>query len=320
VPGRGEIEQVIRAAMAQAGIVGDRLSVENKQQVDIFFNSYLPKSTARVVREKTEGRLVGAATADMRRVSARASGIEQEVSVFVSEDHERELDGQNLFVLGEVAPPSGATASASWLPGMEDYNREYIRQLAAFRHLYAVNTSLFRTPQDLVILSHEPERQFMFRLVEHGRFVDSWVKAPDSDFYSLEYEYWRRGRDRVRRSFNPDFFIVLDIGRYLARLTTDASVTGVDRLRALQDEGIEQVVLVVEIKAEDDSSDETNAKESAGREHFETLNRRLRSTQELDVPEPFRNHVRQHYLFSLLRPSDYPGWFSRLKNGLLAIG
>jgi type III restriction enzyme len=168
------------------------------------------------------------------------------------------------------------------------------------------------------MLSHEPERLFLFRLIEHGRLLDSWVKAPDTEFYSVDYEYWRHGRDRVRRSFNPDFFIRLDIGHYLSRLPADAVLTGATRLRELQNEGIEQLVLVVEIKSDDDNTDETRAKEAYAKEHFAALNRRLRETQDVDVAQAFRDSVRQHYVFSLLRPRDYPGWFSRLKNGLVA--
>jgi hypothetical protein len=322
VPGREEIEKVIRAAMAQAEIKGDRLSAENKQQIDIFFNAYLPKGTSKVIRENVEGRLVGAATAAMRKSSARAGGIEQEVSVFISEDSDRDLDKQNQVVLAEVTggPRQGELGKDGWLPSQEGFDRDYIRQLAPLKHLYAANTSLFRTPQDLVILSHEPERLFLFRLIEHGRLVDSWVKAPDTDFYSVDYEYWRHGRDRVRRSFNPDFFIRMDIEHYLTHLPADAAITGATRLRELQNEGIEQLILVVEIKADEDDSDETRAKESSGKEHFATLNRRLRATQDVDVAQEFRDAVRQHYIFSLLRPRDYPGWFSRLKNGLVAAG
>lgn len=321
VPGREEIERVIRTAMQQAGITGDRLSVENKQQVDIFFNTYLPKGTGKVIRENVEGQLVGITTAGMHRSSARAGGLEQEVSVFLTEDHERELGKQNQFVLKEVTrgPRQMELGRDAWLPSQEGFNIDYIRQMVALKHLYAVNTSLFRTPQELVILSHEPERLFLFRLIEHGRLVDSWIKAPDTEFYSVEYEYWRHGRDRVRRSFNPDFFIRLDIGHYLTHLPADAIVTGATRLRELQNEGIEQLILVVEIKSEDDNTDETRAKEAFAKEHFAVLNRRLRDTQEIDVAEPFRNSVRQHYVFNLLRPRDYPGWFSRLGNGLIAI-
>lgn len=322
VPGRGEIERVIRTAMERAGIGGNRLSTENKQQVDIFFNAYLPKGTGKVIRENVEGQLVGIATAAMHRSSARAGGLEQEISVFLSEDHERELGKQNQFVLKEITrqPRQLELGQGTWLPSQEGFNPDYIRQMASLKHLYAVNTSLFRTPQELVILSHEPERLFLFRLIESGRLVNSWVKSPDTDFYSVDYEYWRHGRDRVRRSFNPDFFIRLDIGRYLNHLSADAVVNVVNRLRDLQNEGIEQLMLVVEIKSDDDNTDETRAKEAYAKEHFAALNRRLRGTQEVDVDRAFRDSVRQHYIFNLLRPRDYPGWFSRLKNGLVAAG
>jgi len=48
-------------------------------------------------------------------------------------------------------------------------------------------------------------------------------------------------------------------------------------------------------------------------------------TEKLDVKVVYRedtrrDSVRQHYLFNLLRPTDYPGWFSRLKNGLAVVG
>lgn len=227
-----------------------------------------------------------------------------------------------MTALNEVMPQErqGALDRGQWLPSQEPFNRDYIRQMAPMKHLYAANTSLFRTPQDLVILSHEPERLFLFRLIEHGRLLDSWIKAPDTDFYSVDYEFWRHGRDRVRRSFNPDFFIRLDIEHYLSHLPSDAVITGTSRLRELQNEGIEQLILVVEIKADEDDSDETRAKESYGKEHFAALNRRLRATQDVDIAPAFRDAVRQHYVFNLIRPRDYPGWFGRLKNGLVAVG
>jgi type III restriction enzyme len=103
-------------------------------------------------------------------------------------------------------------------------------------------------------------------------------------------------------------------------LPADAVVTGATRLRELQNEGIDQLMLVVEIKSDDDNTDETRAKEAYAKEHFAALNRRLKDTQDVDVAHPFRDSVRQHYVFSLLRPHDYPGWFSRLKNGLVAAG
>ena len=48
--------------------------------------------------------------------------------------------------------------------------------------------------------------------------MDSWIKSPDKNFYSIAYEYWKGGKDRVRRSFNPDFFIRIDFDEYISRL------------------------------------------------------------------------------------------------------
>lgn len=321
LPKRGDIERVIRAAMHRAGIQGERLSIQNKQEIEIFFFSYLPRGTSKVVRENVEGALKGVTTAEMHRSSARAGGLDQEISVFLSEDYERELGEDNRFVLKGVTrqPRQMTFGQDAWLPSQESFNRDYIRQLVPLKNLYVANTSLLLTPQELVILSHEPERLFLFRLIEHGRLVDSWIKAPDIEFYSVEYEYWRHGRDRMRRSFSPDFFIRLDIDHYLSRLPADAVVTGAIRLQELQNEGIEQLILVAEIKSDDDNTDETRAKEAYAKEHFAALNRRLRETQEVDIAEPFRNFVRQRYVFNLLRPRDYPGLFSRLRNGLVAL-
>ena len=67
---------------------------------------------------------------------------------------------------------------------------------------------------------------------------------------------------------------------------------------------------MVEIKSDDDDSESTRAKAQYGEEHFEALNRRLRETNPIDLPEPFRDSISQQYLFYVLRPADYPSYFS----------
>ena len=320
VPDRHAIETIIRNAMEKGGIQGDRLSRDNRQQIELFFNQFLPKGRKKVIRENVEGAVEGISTKDIQQKSARSGGLDQEVSVFISEDYESELGEQNRFVLAElINQDRQMTFKGDWLPSQEDYNRDYIRQVLPFKHLYAVNTSLFRTPQDLVILSHEPEKEFLFRLIEISKLVDSWVKSPDTEFYTLDYEYWKGGKDRVRRSFNPDFFIRLVVSDYLLNLKQGADPKAAIRLRELQDLGIEEFILAVEIKSDDDDSDSTRVKGQYAEDHFTSLNRRLKETNPIDLPQPFRDSVNQQYLFYLLRPSDYPGWFSRLKNGLLAF-
>ena len=306
VPGQVEIEQIILAAMARNGIKGDRLSRENKQQVELFFYQSLPRGNKKLIRERIEGAVVAVNTKEMPQSSARAGRLEHTLSVFVSEDNKSELDEQSSFVLVELCQNQQQTIA--------EFIHPSVRKLSYGRHLYCVNTSLFKTPQSLVIVNHEPEREFVLQLIKHSRLVSSWIKSPDSGFYSLDYEYWRKGKDRVLRSFNPDFFIRISIGDYLLTCSNlDSTWKG--RLRYLQDKGIDELVLVVEIKGDEDKEEVTLAKEQYGSEHFALLNRRMPDINDIDLPEDCRSNVMQRYIFYLLRPVQYGNWFLKLEKG-----
>ena len=320
IPGADEITAVIRGAMKAAGIAGELLSRENRQQIELYFNQFLPKGKKKVIRENKQGRVLGVSTLDMPQSSARAGGLDHDVAAFVSEDYGDELSPENLFVVTELTGgPEQMELGGGQLFSQEGFNTDYIRQIAQFRNLYAVNTSLFRTPQGLVIARYEPERQFVSRLVENSRLITSWVKSPDSGFYGLDYEYWKAGKDRVRRSFNPDFFVRVNLADYLLHLPEDPKNMGVQRLRELQDAGTEDLILVVEVKDDDDDSEQTRAKGEYGAQHFRSLNVRLRETNPVDFPEQFRGDVNQLYGFWVLRPGEYGGWFGRLRTGLIAF-
>jgi hypothetical protein len=92
-----------------------------------------------------------------------------------------------------------------------------------------------------------------------------------------------------------------------------------DRLRQLQDRGIEELVFVGEIKSDDDESEETRAKGIFGKEHFQSVNNRLRMTNPIDLPAPFRNSLNQLYGFWILRPSEFSHWFAQLRTGSIAF-
>lgn len=314
VPGREEIEKIITLAMAKSGIKGDRLSSENRQQIDLFFNQFLPKGKKKVIREQIKGEVIGIPTTAIQQSSTRSGSLDHDTAVFISEDYENELDEQNLFILKELTKSGKKQLPLddAWLT-TTGFNADYIRQLMPFKHLYAANPSLFRTPQELVILSHQPEQQFLFRLIEDGKYVTSWIKSPDREFYSLDYEYWKGGKDRVRRSFNPDFFIRILIRDCLLRIPQDAPAG--DRLRQLEDQGIEELILVVEIKSDDDQSEETRAKGQFAQDHFAALNQRLQEVNPADFEASFRNSIHQQYIFYVLRPADYAQWFGHLRSG-----
>jgi len=93
VPGWEEIEQVIRNAMDKARIAGDKLSKENKQIIDLFFNLYLPRGKKKVIRENVEGNLVGIRTQEMQKSSISAGGLDNFETIFISEDYQNELLG-----------------------------------------------------------------------------------------------------------------------------------------------------------------------------------------------------------------------------------
>ena len=201
------------------------------------------------------------------------------------------------------------------LISLGDAKSEHIRSLVPGKPLYVVNASLFKTPQNLVIVSHGPERDFVFQLVDNAKYIDAWIKSRNMDFYSLDYEFWKGGKDRVRRSFNPDFFIKVDLQRYIDLLIADGKNTG--QLLALQDSGKKELIFVVEIKSDEDQDEITRAKERYGTDHFITVNNRLEVINAIDVPEDVRDSVHQQYYFFLLTPEQYGAWFGKLRSGML---
>jgi type III restriction enzyme len=134
------------------------------------------------------------------------------------------------------------------------------------------NSFDFKTPLNVVFATHKPERDFFKRLVrsENSRKVDCWIKSTDVGFYSVEYS-WRKGEHPKQGSFNPDFFVKI----------------GND-------------ILVLEIKADTDFSDENRAKLKHAREHFDRIN----------------NLQAEHgYYFKFLSSQSYDLFFQSLREG-----
>lgn len=166
----------------------------------------------------------------------------------------------------------------------------------------------------MVRVTSAPEKLFVFGLIEHAHYIQSWLKSRDMGFYSMDYEFFRKGKDRVRASFNPDFFIKLNLSKYIHTLKDEGME--VPQLRALQDKGFDTIIKVVEIKSDDDDDETTSAKERYAEEHFAILNQKL---QEGSIPADFIRdndfYEQQLYTFDLLKPSGYDAWFAKLENG-----
>jgi len=315
LPEHDDIENVIRNAMKKANFKEDRLSDDNRKQVDLFFNQFLPKGKKKVVHIKIEGSLQGIKTETMGASSARTGELDKYARVFISEDYEKELTGDNGFILEELLKRLKKESSGQkWLE-FEYSQSEYCRQLTVAKPVFVVNTSMFKTPQNLVIVSHAPECKFVFQLIDNAKYITSWIKSRDMDFYSLDYEFFKGGKDRTRRSFNPDFFIVLDIEHYIEKVYSEDPEADLSKLHELQNQGQKTIVRVVEIKGDEDQEEVTRAKERFGREHFERLNGVLSISNPIDILEEFRPRMNQYYTFDLLTPERYGGWFNDLKKG-----
>lgn len=130
----------------------------------------------------------------------------------------------------------------------------------------------FKTPLNVVFASYEPERKFIRGLTaeQTAKAIDAWIKSLDVGFYSIEYS-WRKGEHPKQGSFNPDFFIK----------------KGND-------------IIVVEIKMDNDVSDENRAKLRYAKGHFEKVN---------DLQKE------QRYYFKFLSPESFDMFFKALSDG-----
>ncbi|MBU0478756.1 DEAD/DEAH box helicase family protein [bacterium] len=128
----------------------------------------------------------------------------------------------------------------------------------------------FKTPLNMTLSSYKPERKFIQGLIksDNVKAIDTWIKSLDVGFYSIEYS-WRKGEHPKPGSFNPDFFI-----------------------KAGSD------IIVVEIKMDDDISDENKAKLRYTREHFARVTELQKE---------------QRYYFKFLSPGSYDLFFKSLR-------
>jgi len=144
-----------------------------------------------------------------------------------------------------------------------------------------INPYCFKTPVNIAITRLEPERKFVEMLVNPPlcEKLDAWIKSRDVGFYSIEYS-WRKGEHPTQGYFNPDFF--LKVGNN---------------------------IIVVEIKADGDDSEENKAKYHWAKKHFAVLNNELK-----------KEKINQKYYFHFISPRSYPEFAEYLIEGKVFKG
>ena len=323
-PEEDEIRQVILEAMNDAGIKGNRLSEENRKQIDNYFNQFLPRGTKKRVFENIEGDIIPVDTSQMDRSGIRVSELERDRTAFLSEDYETEVGEENQFILDYInelrkrsddGPQLSLFKPEDFVERRDEIIRTFVK--GDTKPPYVVNTSKLKSPQNIVMVSHSPEKEFVFQLIDNSDYLDSWIKSPDKNFYGIVYEYWKGGKDRVRRSFNPDFFIKMDLAEYISGIESDGNPGHLEKLKKLQDDGIESLIKVVEIKSDEEQDEATPAKEEYAKDHFERVNEKLSTVNLADIDSQYRADARQHYTFDLLTPHQFSRWIADLKKGRL---
>lgn len=144
-----------------------------------------------------------------------------------------------------------------------------------------VNHYCLKSPVSVVLTKQDPERKFVEAMVNAkvAENTDAWIKSRDQSFYSIEYS-WRKGEHPTQGHFNPDFFLKFGDN-----------------------------IVVVEIKADEDDSDENKAKLKWGKEHFAILNEELK-----------KNKIKQKYFFHFLSPKSYFEFTEYVLDGRLFKG
>lgn len=323
-PSEDEILQVIRAAMAEANIPDEGfLAEENKPQIELYFNQFLPRGKKKPVSVRVEGNLVSINTTNIPKISVKVSELDRDGSIFFSENYDKEVGLDTYEIVrhleserkGQLKKDGFQTSIFSDPLKLVGSHGDYIRPLVAEdpRPPYFVNPSVFKTPQSGVAVSHTPEKLFMLAMLDNSAYFNSFIKSPDMGFYSLSYEYWKKGKDRVVGSFNPDFFILINIDDYIKKLQQTGS--DITALRKLQDKQYEFIIKAIEIKSDNDDDETIEPKAKAGKEHFAALNRRLSDANPQDFDEESKKFLYSYYTFDLLRESDFNNFFRNLKSG-----
>jgi type III restriction enzyme len=249
------LKKLIYNSLDRIGEKNNQISDDNRQRIYQAFG-VIHRSAAKAVRYRMSPKaLFEKSTNERNRNSVGYASIKGGESSIFYDDLTLKLSDEDSIIF------------------LKELESDDLRPVSALEKID--NTFNFKTPLNLVISDHKPERLFIKRLIaaENAKTVDAWLKSTDQDFYPIEYS-WKKGEHPKRGRFNPDFIIKIN-----------------------------DSILVVEIKGDEeirDPSDENKAKFKAAKKHFRTLN---------------DQQNRLKYYFNFLTPEDYDYFFDHLKNG-----
>lgn len=271
LPPREIIENIIKLSMEKRGNKGDLIVEANKQKILTAFTPLLRKRTKSVISKSIAGDLFTISTSSIGKQTKSVSMLRQDRTLYLTNNWKSEItEIEQLALITDILAD-------------ETFPRSAYRD--------SIDYCLFKTPVTTVLTSSLPERKFVDLLIkkENADILSAWIKSQDRCFYEIEYscKYGTSGsksRKYFYDKFNPDFFL------------------------KIQSQDTEYYV-VVEIKDDKDDSSENRAKYRHAVQHFEELNKRLRSIG-----------VNEVYIFHFLSPNGYGTFFDHLKDGTVLKG
>lgn len=249
------LKKLIRKSLDRIGESANQVSDENRQRIYQAFG-VIHRSASKAVRYKMSPKaLVEVSTRDRNRNSVSYGSIKHGDATIFYDDLTLQLSDEETL---------------NFIKDLENDESRPVSAMEKIENIYN-----FKTPLNLAISDHKPERLFIRKLIaqENAKVIDSWIKSTDQDFYPIEYS-WKKGEHPKRGRFNPDFFIKIGDN-----------------------------ILVVEIKGDEEirePSDENRAKYKAAKRHFQTLN---------------EQQDKMKYYFNFLTPEDYDYYFDHLRKG-----
>lgn len=232
------------------------LTEQNKNRIERSFDVLKREATGTTTIERKATKPFSIITKDLQAISAKISEFSKHKAMIIEEDSIKLSKPDDLDLIKEAMDES---------PGKNILKVE--------------NKYLFKCPLNLVILSHNNEREFARHLIikEYSQGFGAWIKSVDRAFYDIPYSFRAGSKSSLERGgghqkwakFNPDFFIKID-----------------------------NEILVVEIKSDEDINEINKAKLKYAEEHFKELNK---------AQSKFK------YYFKFLSPQDFAQFFEALK-------
>ena len=249
------LKKLIRNSLDRIGEKSDQVSDENRQRIYQAFG-VIHRAVAKAVRYRMSPKaLIEVDARNRNRNSVGYGAIKRGDATIFYDDLTLKLSDEETL---------------NFIKDLENDESRPVSAMEKIENIYN-----FKTPLNLAISDHKPERIFIRKLIaqENAKVIDSWIKSTDQDFYPIEYS-WKKGEHPKRGRFNPDFFIKIG-----------------------------ENILVAEIKGDEEirePSDENKAKYKAAKRHFQILN---------------EQQDKLKYYFNFLTPEDYDYYFDHLRKG-----